>query len=362
MKKWYEIQNSANSADVFIYDEIGGWGTNAARFIREVRNLNTKNITLHINSPGGSVFDGITIYNFLKDSDIHVTVKIEGMAASIASIVALSGDKIQMAENSMIMIHNPWAGRYGDADEFRKVAEFLDQVKDILVKTYMSKTNLSKEKIEDMMNEETWLQADEAKELGFIDEIVGEIKIAASIKNEWQDRFSTIPKDFIEKLNNSNAGVSTPEKIKKGEKMDPQILALLNVVAESDAILAIKKLIDDNAIMTADNEFKKEENVRLLAEINKAKVDLAIANKQIAPRQKDFAIKMLAIGEETFDEWLEQNKPELPAGEININNGEDGNALTWETLENDLEKAEALRNSDPATYNKLKENYMEARK
>jgi len=159
---WYKIVNSSEGADVYLYDEIGYWGISARSFLSQIKQIKGR-LTLHINSPGGDVFDGIAIYNTLKDRG-EITVKIEGLCASMASIIAMAGDSVEMADNSMMMIHNPWAGMNGDASEFKKMADVLDQIKALLITTYKSKTNLSDEAISLLMDQETWLSASEALE------------------------------------------------------------------------------------------------------------------------------------------------------------------------------------------------------
>ena len=116
MDKWYNIQNKAESetADIYIYSEVGGFDVNAKSFIDELKSVKEKNLNVHINSLGGSVFDGLAIYNALKTHTKTVTTKVEGIAASIASVIAMAGDKIEMAENSLFMIHNPFAMSGGE--------------------------------------------------------------------------------------------------------------------------------------------------------------------------------------------------------------------------------------------------------
>ena len=112
MKNWYEIKAQAKSdqpIEVLIYDEIGGWGITAAQFVRDVKALGNGPINVRINSPGGSVFDGLAIYHYLS-SRSDVTVTVDGIAASIASIIAMAGAKRVMPASAYLMIHNPWTG------------------------------------------------------------------------------------------------------------------------------------------------------------------------------------------------------------------------------------------------------------
>ena len=136
-------------------------------------------INLRINSLGGDVFDGMAMYNVIKRREAKTTVYIEGIAASIATIIALGADEVIMAENSLFMIHNAWGGTSGEAKDMRKTAETLDKITSELTDIYVKKTGLSYDAVAQMMDEETWLNAEEAYKLRFIDTISDSIKVAA---------------------------------------------------------------------------------------------------------------------------------------------------------------------------------------
>jgi len=179
-EKWYNIQNKAgNSADIYIFDEIGTYGVTAQDFISEIKGLKDMPINLRINSLGGDVFDGMAMYNVIKRRESKTTVYIEGIAASIATIIALGADEVVMAENSLFMIHNAWGGSSGEAKDMRKTAETLDKITSELTDIYVKKTGLSYDAVAEMMDEETWLNAEEAYKLRFIDTISDSIKVAA---------------------------------------------------------------------------------------------------------------------------------------------------------------------------------------
>lgn len=185
MRNWYSMQALAapNAAEISIYDEIGMWGVTAKQFISDLKALgDVKDITVSINSPGGSVFDGLTIYNALRASGANVTVKVMGIAASIASIIAMAGKKIIMPENSFMMIHNPLNVIYGNADDMREMADILDKVGSSLVATYVARTGKSEEEVKALMDAETYMTAAEAKELGFADEVIPAVEAKASFE------------------------------------------------------------------------------------------------------------------------------------------------------------------------------------
>jgi ATP-dependent Clp endopeptidase proteolytic subunit ClpP len=202
--KWYEIKNKTDKAEIWIYEQIGedwwsGGGVTAKGFQKELSEIKASQIDLHINSPGGVVFDGITIYNLIKQHPANVTTYIDGLAASIASVIALAGDKVVMAENALYMIHNPFGMAFGDAEEMRKMADNLDKVCGSLVKSYTSKTGQTDAEIEALMDAETWMTADEALTFGFIDEISDQMDMAASAKfipSMQKARFKNIPKNI----------------------------------------------------------------------------------------------------------------------------------------------------------------------
>lgn len=159
-----------------------------------------KELNLHINSPGGSVFQGIAIYNMLKESEAKVNVYVDGVAASIASVIAMAGDSIFMPSNSMMMIHNPYTYAVGNANELRKTADFLDKLTDASKQAYLDKAGnkLTSDKIQQIMDDETWLSAQEAVDLGLADEVLAPVQVAASINNPFAKQFKHMPSELVE--------------------------------------------------------------------------------------------------------------------------------------------------------------------
>ncbi|MFH2075750.1 MAG: head maturation protease, ClpP-related [Pseudomonadota bacterium] len=186
-KKGFTIVDKGTVAELWIYEEIGEdfWGEGgitAKSFQKELSAIKAPQIDLHINSPGGSVFDGITIYNLLKQHPANVTTYIDGLAASIASVVALAGDKVIMADNGLFMIHKASGMVVGTSDDMRDFAEKLDKVNGSIATAYISKTGKDEPEISGMMAAETWMTAQEALDFGFIDEISREMDMAACAK------------------------------------------------------------------------------------------------------------------------------------------------------------------------------------
>ncbi|MBP7586423.1 MAG: Clp protease ClpP [Thermoanaerobaculia bacterium] len=180
MRSWYAIRARAEGAEVSIYDEIGAYGVSAKSFLDELGALPDDGaLTLRLNSPGGSVFDAVAIYNALKRHAGPVSVWIDGIAASAASYVAMAGDEVVMPENAFLMIHDPSGVVYGTADDMRAMAEALDKIKGSLVAGYVAKSGGAEDDIAALMAKETWLAAAEAVELGFADRLAEPVRIAA---------------------------------------------------------------------------------------------------------------------------------------------------------------------------------------
>lgn len=181
-QKWYAFKPSDKSGEVelSLYDEIGAYGVGAKEFIAELRQHKGEHIHLRINSPGGEIIDGTAIANALNRHEGGLTVHIDGLAASMASYIAMSGAPTYMAENALLMIHNPWTLAAGEADDLRKQADLLDTMKATLVRGYQRKSGMDAGEISKLMDEETWLTALEATALGFVDAIEDGIPAAAS--------------------------------------------------------------------------------------------------------------------------------------------------------------------------------------
>lgn len=166
-----KIENKNDEATVYIYDEISWFGVDAGQFIKDLQGIDAKTIHVRLNSPGGSVFDGTAIFNALKQHSAKVVVHVDGLAASITSVIAMAGDEIIMGEGSYLMIHDPFSIMIGTADDFRQEADLLDKVGGTIAGIYQGKTGKDEQEIKDMMAAEIWLTADEAVEMGFADRV-----------------------------------------------------------------------------------------------------------------------------------------------------------------------------------------------
>jgi ATP-dependent Clp protease protease subunit len=196
-----------------LYDEIGYWGVDSKTF--RARLMQTSgDVTLRINSGGGDVFDGLGIYNDLIAYDGKVKVEIIGMAASIASIIAMAGDEIVMAPNAFIMIHDAWSIGVGNRHEMKKMSDTLTKIDDALARTYAARTTTGIRAIKDMMDEETWFSAKDAVDAGFATSIAeGAISPDGAKAKFDLSAFSNTPKSLL--YEESDFVIETEEDIEK---------------------------------------------------------------------------------------------------------------------------------------------------
>ncbi|GAA5446192.1 ATP-dependent Clp protease proteolytic subunit [Microbulbifer sp. NBRC 101763] len=195
-KSWYSITAAANNseADIYLYDTIGYWGVTAKDFARDLKALgDVSKINLHINCPGGDVFDGTAIYNLLKDHKAEVETWIEGIAASMGSVIALAGDTVHIAENAYYMVHNPSAGVRGDERALEKTKSLLAKVKITMKSLYSSRTGMSDAEISQVMDDETWYTGAEAVEAGFATDTTAAMEMAASFSADHLSQFKNTP-------------------------------------------------------------------------------------------------------------------------------------------------------------------------
>lgn len=192
---WFKVESvSDDEAEVLIYDFIGWPFNDSASFIRTLAEIKQSKITIRINSPGGDVWDANAIHNAIKSHPSKPTTRIESLAASAASYIAVAGHKKQAFKNAMVMIHEPMTGMYGNQFELRETADILEQISNQMIDMYADNTNVGKRELKDMLKAETWMTAKVAKEKGFIDSIIESGKGA---KAEFDlSFFSNLPDEF----------------------------------------------------------------------------------------------------------------------------------------------------------------------
>ena len=229
MKRWYDFRAQARGAEIVIYDEIGAFGIPAKAFLDELKALGpVAELTVRINSPGGSVFDGVAIYNALKRHDAAITVWIDGIAASIASMIAMAGDEVVMPENAMLVLHDPSGLVAGTAADMRAMAEALDRMKAGMVAAYRDKSGRDDAEIEALMRAETWLSAQEAVALGLADRVEQPVRMAAHFD---LSRFRNTPPQLAalaatpspQEDDMSDSKKASPRKPEPDESATPQV-------------------------------------------------------------------------------------------------------------------------------------------
>ena len=241
----FKVINKTEAAgEILIYGEIWDmafWDgeVSPSEILNKLEPLkNSKQIDVRINSGGGEISAGIAIYNALKNHPANITVHIDGMAASIAGVIAMAGDKILIAKNAMFMIHKASAGFWGDSTEFRKMADVLEKYEETIVGTFVDRTGQSEAQIRLLMDEETYLTGEEAVVFGFADELIANKTVEATnvngkyFINKVQidvSKFNKIPKNFFKNQEESapepepakNTGVRT-EPIQVPESQEPE--------------------------------------------------------------------------------------------------------------------------------------------
>ncbi len=274
---------TSDSAEVWIYNDIGFWGIDADSFRREMQALSGKHVTLRVHSNGGDVFEGLAIYNTILRHSSGVTTQIDGIAASMASVISLAGSPVKMAENGYLMIHNPAQIVAGEAEDMRKSADLLDKLRDTLAGIYASKTGIPEEEIIEMMDAETWMTAAEAHEKGFIDEITDKLEAVASADPKALARFTNLPAALVDtkQLSNMSKPAKNPKAKAEGDDDDltaeEQIEKLEARVAELEEELT-KANEEKEETETAKAEVE-EEKTEAEEETEKAKASLAKALK-----------------------------------------------------------------------------------
>jgi ATP-dependent protease ClpP protease subunit len=181
-KSWYSIKALASGDyKVAIHEEIGAWGVTAASFMREWAEIPARaSVTLSIQSPGGDVSEGLAIYNTIQRHEGFVIARIEGLAASMASVIAMAADEIVMPANSYMMIHNPWTVAAGDAESLRDVADVLDRLQSSIVSIYAGRTGKADDEVRALMAKDKWMDARECLALGFCHAIEEPLAVAAT--------------------------------------------------------------------------------------------------------------------------------------------------------------------------------------
>ena len=243
-KFWNWIRDESvpeESRTLFLSGEISDetwWGDETTpQMFREELESGSGDIAVWINSPGGDVFAAAQIYNMLRDYKGKVTVKIDGLAASAASVIAMAGDKVTISPVGMLMIHDPMMMAVGNTRDMEQAIHVLNEVKESIINAYAAKSGLSHKKISELMANETWMNAKKAKELGFVDEILFEDSATESAQKTESTKEENPPKD------------TTPEKPK-------------SVYPVTDVLFS-RKAVEDSFIEKVNETVPKNQGVRI---------------------------------------------------------------------------------------------------
>ena len=355
---WYKAQKINNQVEVDLFDEIGGWGIYAKELKDELSNMignPTEEVLVNINSPGGSVFEGIEIYNYLKGLPNKVTVKINSLAASIATVIALGADELEISESAFFMIHNPWTMAGGEAEDLRKQADVLDKIKETILSIYEKNSNLSRERLTALMDEETWLTGSEALEYGFATRLTEGLAVAAKATTDLVNKFKNIP-NGLKMADNLEATQEVVEEValEATEQVEETVEETTEEVVESteeitneveevieekeEGILAKVKAFLSNKLENASNELNERylEVSNELKASKEANEDLASENEELKSTLEE-TFEMLKKSQELNESFKNEVKDlnEKLKEEV----GEDLTPVVEPTIENKKETA-----------------------
>ena len=224
------MRAAADVTEIDVFGVIGDWGLRAEDFKRVLDEVNSSSIIVNINSPGGDVFAGIAAYNLLVEHSAAITVRIHGLAASAASLIAMAGDEIVMGEGSFLMIHNAWTIGIGDTREMAKMSKLLGQIDKELAGIYSTRSGIGKDEVKTMMDAETWLSADDAIEQNFADDTMQ--NVAENRAGAFDlSAFRNVPKALIAPKKPKRTRVEAP-------RHNPELAAFNNGLRDLAAKIA----------------------------------------------------------------------------------------------------------------------------
>ena len=296
-KTWYAFNASGEAADrvieVFVYGEIGAWGITANQFVQDLRAMDdgVSPVVAAFNSIGGDLFDGLAMHNALSRLGERCTGRIDALAASAASVAVCGAHRVVIAANAMLMIHNPYTYTGGDAEDFRRVADVLDQTLEAIIAAYKAKApNIDDAELRRMVNAETWLTANEALALGLADEVGDGIKVKACLgQGAVLQRFQHAPADLLAQLD------EPPEADPDLDPVEPPLVPpvvdsakLALMVTQRCTAAGISNLVEP---LLKSTQLESEEVV--LAGLARAK---AVNDLCVAARLPEFSAEYVAAG------------------------------------------------------------------
>ncbi|WLG91564.1 head maturation protease, ClpP-related [Pseudomonas cucumis] len=296
-KTWYALQASGEATErvieVFVYGEIGAWGITANQFVQDLRAMDdgVSPVVAAFNSIGGDLFDGLAMHNALSRLGERCTGRIDALAASAASVAVCGAHRVVIASNAMLMIHNPWTYAAGDAEDFRKVADVLDQTMEAIIAAYKAKApDIDEVELRRLVAAETWLTANEAVALGLADEVGDGVKVKACLgQGAVLQRFQNAPAELLAQLD------EPPEPDPEIEPVDPALVPpvvdsakLALMITQRCTAAGISSLIEP---LLKSTQLESEEIV--LAGLTRAK---AVNDLCVAARLPEFSAEYVAAG------------------------------------------------------------------
>jgi len=296
-KTWYAVQASGEAAErvieVFVYGEIGGWGITANQFVQDLRTMDdgVSPVIAAFNSIGGDLFDGLAMHNALSRLGERCTGRIDALAASAASVAVCGANRVVIASNAMLMIHNPWTYAAGDAEDFRKVADVLDQTMEAIIAAYKAKApDIDEEELRRLVAAETWLTASEAVALGLADEVGDGVTVKACLgQGAVLQRYQHTPAELLAQFD------EPPEPDPELEPDDPpqtppviDSAKLALMITQRCAESGISNLIEP---LLSSTRLESEEIVQ--AGLTRAK---AVNDLCVAARLPEFSVEYVAAG------------------------------------------------------------------
>jgi len=295
-KSWYTFQASGEAEqrniEIFVYGEIGAWGVTANQFVQDLRAMDdgVSPVIVAFNSIGGDLFDGLAIHNALSRLGERCTGRIDALAASAASVAVCGAHRVVIAANAMLMIHNPYTFTGGDAEDFRRVADVLDQTLEAIIAAYKAKApDIDEAELRRMVNAETWLTANEALALGLADEVGDGLKVSACLgQGSVLQRFQHAPPELLAQLDEEPDVEPTEPDIQPDPApvLDAAGLALL--VTKSCGAAGISNLVEPLLATT-----KLESEAVVTAALTRAK---ALHGLCVAARLPELTGEFIAAG------------------------------------------------------------------
>ncbi|SED78375.1 ATP-dependent protease ClpP, protease subunit [Pseudomonas frederiksbergensis] len=296
-KTWYAVHASGEATErvieVFVYGEIGGWGITANQFVQDLRAMDdgVSPVIAAFNSIGGDLFDGLAMHNALSRLGERCTGRVDALAASAASVAVCGAHRVVIASNAMLMIHNPWTYAAGDAEDFRKVADVLDQTMEAIIAAYKAKApDIDEVELRRLVANETWLTANEAVALGLADEVGDGVTVKACVgQGAVLQRYQHAPAELLAQLD------EPPESDPDLEPDDPPLTPLVVdsaklalMITQRCAELGINNLIEPLLSST-----KLESEATVQAGLTRAK---AVNDLCVAARLPEFSVEFVAAG------------------------------------------------------------------